>query len=159
MTAMLPTFSAISEQLITAVVPPPSARPAPEAALLPMLPDRRLPIEAHHVPLLDLARLDRSGRVSARALLKLLGWRPGHRLTVDAVRGALVLTPAAHGAHLVGSRCDLALPFAPRTLCGISDSVVVAAYPAHDLMVVHPVATVALFLRDLHASMAVLDAG
>lgn len=93
-----------------------------------------------------------------RALLKLLGWRPGHHLTVDAVRGALALTSSTHGAHVVGSRGDLVLPFAPRTLCGISDSVIVAAYPLRDLMVVHPVMSVALFLRDLHASMAAHNA-
>jgi hypothetical protein len=161
MTAMKRTVPASSEQLIRALVPAALPRPVPVTAPLPVLPARRPPTDPQALPLLDLARLDRSGRLSARAVLKRLGWGPGHRVDVEVVGGALLVASAVNGAYAVGSRGDLALPAAARTLCGLTlaAAVVVAAYPRQDLVMVHPVSTVARLVHELHVRSAAYDAG
>ena len=55
---------------------------------------RRLPTDPYAL-LLEVARLDRSGRLSARGLLRALGWRAGHRVDIDVVDAAIAITSAA----------------------------------------------------------------
>jgi hypothetical protein len=161
MTATKSTVPAGSEQLIGALVPAALSRPTPAVAPLPLLPVRRLPTAREALPLLDLARLDHSGRLSARAALKQLGWHPGHHLDIDIVDGALLVASAVDSEHVVGSRGALPLPAAARTLCGVTGlgAVVVAAYPSHDVAVIHPVATVGRLVHQLHLNMAAGNAG
>jgi hypothetical protein len=65
-----------AERMVGLLVPAQaSGRPVP--APLPALPARTLPAAgAPQSLLVDTARTDRSGRVSARRLLTALGWRP-----------------------------------------------------------------------------------
>jgi hypothetical protein len=74
------------------------------------------------------------------------GWGPGHRVDVEVVRGGLLVASAIDGAYALGSRGDLALPVAARTLCGmtVAEAVVVALYARQDLVMVYPVGAVAL---------------
>jgi hypothetical protein len=146
---MKPSPRPCEERLIGALVPRPLPRPSPPPAVLPVLPARRVPTESDP-PLLEVARLDRSRRLSARGLLRGLGWRAGLRLDVDVLNGTVVIRSAATGRHAVGGRGDLFLPAAARQLCGIDTDVVLAAYPSVDLIVVHPAATVARLVADLH---------
>ncbi|MEV0561441.1 hypothetical protein [Dactylosporangium sp. NPDC050588] len=148
---------AATEQMIAALIPTPLPRPRPEPAPLPTLPTLSSGAEQAEpvVPTLDIARLDHSGRVSARSLLGLLGWRPGHRLRVDVIDGAILIWPASDGRPLVGARGDLALPVAVRQMCAIDtgDLVVLAAEHTHDLLIVHPAAMVARLLADLYTRL------
>jgi hypothetical protein len=67
------------EQLITALVPARLAggRP-PTTTPLPLLPVPGLPVGTAPGDLLvETARLDASGRLTARALVRALGWAPG----------------------------------------------------------------------------------
>ncbi|WP_327010747.1 hypothetical protein OHA72_27815 [Dactylosporangium sp. NBC_01737] len=154
MTGIQRKVPAATEQMIAALIPTPLPRPRPAPAPLPTLP--AVPSGAAPVvPTLDIARLDRSGRVSARSLLDHLGWRPGQRLGVDVIHGAILIWPATDGQPLVGARGDLALPVAVRQMCAIrtGDLVVLAAERTHDLLIVHPAATVARLLADLHTRL------
>lgn len=157
MTGMQRSVPAITEQMIAALIPTPLPHPRPEPAPLPTLPAvPSSPEQAEPViPTLDIARVDRSGRVSARSLLDQLGWRPGHRLRVDVFDGAILIWPATDGLPLVGARGDLVLPVAVRQMCAINtgDLVVLAAEHTRDLLIVHPAATVARLLADLHARL------
>ena len=158
MTAMDPTArrpAGREERLIGALTPTPIPRPRPSPAPLPVLPPQGLPTGADD-PVLDIAHLDPSGRLSARRLLAALNWRPGHRVDIDIVDAALVIRSAAAGRHAIGGRGELALPTAARRLCGIAPAslVVLAAYLPHGLVVVHPVSTVARLLSDFHARSA-----
>ena len=139
------------ERLIGVVVPRPLPRPVPPPAVLPVLPVRHLPTDPDGV-LLDVARLDRSGRLSARGLLRALGWAFGHRVAIDVVDGAITVRSAPTGRHTVGRRGELAVPSAARQLCGIGTAqrVVLAAYQSAGLIVVHPAAAVARLIADLH---------
>ena len=48
---------------------------------VPAFPQLSLPPDAYSVPfLLDVARLDASGRFCSRSLLAALAWKPGHRV-------------------------------------------------------------------------------
>ena len=107
------------EEIIDSLVLNPlPGRSPPEPAPLPALPPLRLPTDADpRSLLLDMARLDRSGRVYARALLKALGWPAGHGIDIDVVAGALVVGSSATGRHAVGSRGGIRLPAAARRMC------------------------------------------
>ncbi len=145
------------EQLINALIPPKIAKRAgPAPAPLPVLPKPSLPSNRDPDALvLGMARLDRSGRLSARDLLGVLGWQPGHRVDIGIVAGVLVTMSASTGQHVVHSRGELSLPTAARRMCGLPDgaSVVLVASPAQDVLVIHPVSTVARLLIEHHARL------
>jgi hypothetical protein len=112
------------ERLISVLVPGPIERPQPSPPPLPALPPLRLPTDAApDAALLDLARLDRSGRVHARPLLDALGWGAGHPVDIAVVAGVLVVGSKLGGLHVVGSRGVLTLPAAARSMCGIEPGV------------------------------------
>jgi hypothetical protein len=144
------------EQLVGALIPPTVPQRPASAAPLPMLPALALPSTAALADLLlDVAGVDSSGRVSARALLAALGWRCGRRLGIAVVHGALVVGAAASGLHTVGARDEVALPAAGRRMCGIDTgrAVVLAASPAQQVLVVHPAEVVAGLLVDWYARL------
>ncbi|WP_444948117.1 hypothetical protein [Micromonospora ureilytica] len=139
------------EQLVEALVPTPLPVASPEPAPLPTLPAPAA--RTGDGVLFDVARPDAAGRVTARALLRALGWTPAFTLHVDVVTGAILITPAAEGAHVVGTREELPLPAAARHLCGIApgEPVLLAALPRQNRIVVHPSNTIAAVLAGLHA--------
>jgi hypothetical protein len=54
----------------------------------------QLPVRASpNLLLVGTARIDRSGRIYERNLLRALGWQLGRRLDLDTVHGMLVLAP------------------------------------------------------------------
>jgi bifunctional DNA-binding transcriptional regulator/antitoxin component of YhaV-PrlF toxin-antitoxin module len=146
------------EQLITALVPASLAgdRP-PTPAPLPMLPAPGLPAGAVPADLLiDTARLDASGRLTAGPLLRVLGWAPGHRVDIAVTEGVLVVGSNLAGLHLVGDRGELGLPAAARRMCGIAPGLpvlLVAALP-RDVLVVHPAHLIAQLLADWYTTRA-----
>lgn len=145
------------EEIVDSLVlnPLPGRSPPPPAPL-PALPPLRLPTDADpRSLLLDMARLDRSGRVYARALLKALGWHAGHGIDLDVVTGALVVGSSATGRHTVGSRGGIRLPAAARRMCGIEPGppvLVIASIPL-DVLVIHPASTVARLILQHHARL------
>ncbi|MEO3777463.1 hypothetical protein ABGB16_11565 [Micromonospora sp. B11E3] len=149
------------EQLIDALVPPKAVKPAVEApAPLPVLPQLSLPAEVDADGLvLGMARLERSGRLSARELLGVLGWWPGSRVDIGVVAGVLVAASASTGRHVVHGRGGLCLPAAVRQMCGLLSGVPVllAASPSQQVLVVHPVHTVARLLAEHHTRLAAGD--
>jgi hypothetical protein len=106
--------------------------------------------------LLWMALPTRCGRVTAQRLLHAMGWAPGHRLDIQLCQGMLVITSAQDDRVQVGSRGELPLPASARQMCRIEPGqpVLLAAFITHDLLVVHPVSTVARFLTDLHRQLA-----
>ncbi|SCF23138.1 hypothetical protein GA0070618_4259 [Micromonospora echinospora] len=139
------------EQFVEALVPIPLPVASPEPAPLPTLP--ALAAGIGDGVLFDVGRPDAAGRVTARALLRALGWTPGLTLHVDVVTGAILITPAVDGAHVVGTREELPLPAAARHLCGIAtgEPVLLAALPRQNRILVHPSHTITAVLADLHA--------
>jgi hypothetical protein len=145
------------EQLIGALIPPATRRVPPAAPFVPALPPGlEAPADAGaEAFLLDMARLDVSGRFSARRLLRALDWPPGHRVDAAVTGDAVVFAGSATGRHSVGSRGELAVPAAARALAAIGDGhVVLAAVLDHDVLVVHAQVVVARLLAAHYADRA-----
>jgi hypothetical protein len=106
--------------------------------------------------LLDMARLDASGRFSARRLLRALAWPPGHRVDAVVDGDAVVFAGSRTGRQAVGSRGELAVPAAARALAGIADDghVVLAAVLERGVLVVHARAVVTRLLLEHYADLA-----
>ncbi|MDG9674698.1 hypothetical protein [Micromonospora sp. DH14] len=94
--------------------------------------------------------------MTAQHLLHSIGWSPGHRLDIQLRLGMVVITSAQDDRYQVGSRGELPLPASARQMCRIEPGqpVLLAAFITHDLLVVHPVGTVARLLTDLHRQLA-----
>jgi hypothetical protein len=140
------------EQLIGALVPPSTRRSAPPVPLeVPALPHLSLPAEAcSEASLLDVARLDSSGRFCSRPLLAALTWAPGQRVDLRVGVDTVVICSRTDGRQVVGSRGELALPVSARMLAGLATEaqVVLVAVPTRALLIVHPPALVARLLAE-----------
>ncbi|MCG5465501.1 hypothetical protein MED01_003785 [Micromonospora sp. MED01] len=106
--------------------------------------------------LLWMALPARCDRVTAQHLLDETGWAPGHCLDIQMCQGMLVITSAQDDRYRVGSRGELPLPASARQMCRIEPGqpVLLAAFITHDLLVVHPVSTVARRLSNLYCQLA-----
>lgn len=147
-----------AEQQIAALIPDVRAGKVVAPAGLPDLPPTPTPADAV-ARLLDVACLDRSGRFSARSLLAALRWEPGQRLTIDAVRGLVLVQASSTGPAAVGPRGLIALPAAARRLCGLTarSPVVLIASADPARLVVHPAQRVARLIADLTAHLLAGD--
>lgn len=143
------------EQLIGALVPSATRRSAPPVPLgLPALPRLSLPADAFESFLLDVARVDASGRFCARSLLAALAWTPGHRVDLRVGADVVVIGSSLQGRQTVGSRSELTLPVAARTLAGLDAQalVVLVAVPTRDLLIVHPPQLISRLLAEHYAA-------
>ncbi|MCG5446179.1 hypothetical protein NIE79_004747 [Micromonospora sp. NIE79] len=129
------------EQLVEALAPTPLPVASPEPAPLPTLP---APAARTGEGCCSTWAAPTPPAGSPLALLRALGWTPGLTLHADVVTGAILITPAADGAHFVGTREELPLPAAVRHLCGIApgEPVLLAALPRRNRIVVHPSNTI-----------------
>ena len=136
------------EQLIGALVPPATRRSAPPVPLaVPALPGPSLPADAEsELFLIDVARLDASGRFCSRPLLAALAWPPGRRVELRVSVDAVMFGSCEAGGQVVGSRGELTLPVSARLLAGLHASVVLVAVPTQGLLIVHPPALIAHLL-------------
>jgi bifunctional DNA-binding transcriptional regulator/antitoxin component of YhaV-PrlF toxin-antitoxin module len=143
-----------AEQMIGALIPPATRRPAKTGPLLAPEPRRlELPAGADADSLdLDIAQLDGSGRLSARGLLRDLGWNPGHRLDLTVVGDIVIAGSSPTGRHCIGARGDLAIPGSARMLLGLEPGhrVVVVSAPRQGVLLVHPHALIAALLASYY---------
>jgi hypothetical protein len=137
------------EQLIGCLIPPSIPRRPPRPAPLATLPGAAAGSDR---VLIDVARLDQSGRLSTRALVRALGWRAGQRLDITAARRSIVITASAASRHKLTARGEVSVPAPTRALTGIGrdESVLLAADATRGVLVVHPMAVVAALLANPH---------
>jgi hypothetical protein len=108
-----------------------------------------LPADACSEPfLLDVARLDASGRFCSRPLLAALAWEPRHRVDLRVGVEVVLICSCAGGRQAVGGRGELTLPASARMLAGLATEarVVLVAVPTQDLLLVHPPALIVRLL-------------
>jgi hypothetical protein len=145
------------EQLVAALVPGiVEGRPTPRPVSLPTLPVLSLPsIDDPNTLLVGAARVDRSGRIHERAVLRALGWEPGHELELDTAHDMIAIASVHGGRHRGDDRGALALPAAARRMCGITISrpVILLAAVHQQILVVHPAATVAGLLAARYTTL------
>jgi hypothetical protein len=153
------------ERPIGALIPTPvdhRRRPAPVPAPMPTLPPLAVPTETRAEALMvQTARIDRAGRVSARHMLHALRWAPDHRVDITVVGGVLLVGSVATGGQLVGGRGELSLPAAACRMCGITPGspVLLAASVPEGVLMVHPILAVARLLADWYARLEVGSGG
>jgi len=119
-----------------------------------------LPADAGSEPfLLDLARLDASGRFCSRKLLAALAWTPGHRVDLSVGVDVVVISSRAAGRQAVGSRGELTLPVSVRSLAGLDTQagVVLVAVPTQDRLIAHPSRLIARLLTNHYGQQPVID--
>jgi len=134
---------------------PPRARPGGREHSRLATP-RRLPVaaapEVPAVPddvLYGFGRMDSSGRVADRAVTTTLGWQPGDRLTLTATAGVVIARRDPGGMVTMPSKPYLVIPAALRRRCGLrpGDRVLLAVFPAEDVLAVYSFAVVDQALR------------
>jgi hypothetical protein len=101
----------------------------------------------------ETARMDRSGRVSARPLLRALGWGPGHRIDIAVVGGVLPVGSVATGQQVVGGRGELSLPAAADVRHHTGPAGTAGRLPVARVLMVHPIAVVARLLSDWYTTL------
>jgi hypothetical protein len=106
----------LHEQLIAALLLDVTApRPTPRPISLPTLPAPNLPsTDDPDTLLVGTARVDRSGRIHERALLRALGWQPGYELELDTASDMIAIASVPGGRHRIDDRGALTLPAAAR---------------------------------------------
>lgn len=142
--------SHVRERLIGALIPHAIGPGDGSARIpLPVLPALSRLDNLHPATLLvSTSRMDRSGRVHERILLRELGWNPGGRVDMDTMHGVILIAATPTGLHAIDHRGAIKLPATLRRLCGIEygPPVVLAAVVPEQVMVVHPSTTVAHLL-------------
>ena len=119
-------------------------------------PVRRLPLaaapESPSLPdevVYGFGRIDVSGRVGDRAIVSVLGWRPGDRLTLTAAAGVVIARRDPGGLAVMPAKPYLTIPAALRHRCGLrpGDRVLLAVFPGEDALAAFSFAVVDQALR------------
>lgn len=102
-----------------------------------------------------MGRVDASGRVAERAVIGALGWQSGDRLAMSLVEGSVLVRPDPAGVFVLSGRPYVVLPARVRLRCGVrvGDQVLLAAWPEHGVLLVHPLAAVEAMLAEHHAAL------
>ena len=91
-----------------------------------------------------IGRIDASGRVADRAVISVLGWRSGDRLTLTAEAGVVIARRDPGGMVTLPARPRIMIPAALRRRCGLraGDPVLLAAIPGEDTLAAYSFAVV-----------------
>ncbi len=126
--------------------------PAPVAALPQPVRRSRRPLGSVAI---DVARMDRSGRVRVASLLRTLGWPPGSGIDVDFTGGAIVASTRPGARRRIGEYGEIRLPASVRAMAGIGagQPVFVAALVDRGILVIHPAHAITHALRGTFTSL------
>ena len=107
-----------------------------------------------------LGRIDASGRVADRTVIRALGWHDGDRLTLTASAGVVTARRDRDGLAILPPRHYIVIPATLRYRCGLlpGDPVLVAARPAEDTLTAYSLAVVDQALAA-HISFPARDGG
>jgi hypothetical protein len=134
-------------------------RPASRPAINPGRPLAlsQLPRLLQHAALVyGLAGVWTNGTVGNRGTAKALRWRHADRLSADLSPGAIILRPSPRGRIGVHQDLRLTIPAAARRSHGIKtgDYVLLAAAPAHRLLIIHTMRAVDELLTLLDTALS-----
>ena len=119
-----------------------TARQLPVAAA-PVIPAG--PEDVHY----GFGRIDSSGRVADRAIVSVLGWQRGDRLTFTAGAGVVIARRDPDGLVTMPAKPYLVIPAALRRRCGLrpGDRMLLAVCPGEDALAAYSFAVVDKALR------------
>jgi bifunctional DNA-binding transcriptional regulator/antitoxin component of YhaV-PrlF toxin-antitoxin module len=95
-------------------------------------------------------RMDVSGRVGDRAIVSVLGWQPGDRLTLTATADVTIVRRDPGGLVSMTAKPYITIPAALRHRCGLraGDRVLLAVFPGQDALAAYSFAVVDQALRS-----------
>jgi len=101
-----------------------------------------------------LARVQTRGTIGNRGIVRSLRWQHADRLDAELTPGAIILRPSPHGPVGVHEDLRVTIPATARRSHGIKtgDYLLLAAAPAHHLLVIHT-------MRAVDELLIALDAG
>jgi bifunctional DNA-binding transcriptional regulator/antitoxin component of YhaV-PrlF toxin-antitoxin module len=104
--------------------------------------------------LYGVGRVDASGRVSNRDIVRALGWQPGDKLEVIPALGGIVILSSPDGLLSVPLKPYIVIPAAARLLHNIEagDHVLLAAAPEYGIVIIHTRQAVNDMLARYHSS-------
>ena len=126
-----------AQEIVAALALPPSPATAEPLRPLPLISLYQL---SHDTTMLyDVSRVDESGRISNRDIVRALGWQPGDKLDVIPALGGIVMLCSPDGLLTVPVRPFIVIPAAARRLHNIEtgDHVLLAAAPEYRLVIIH----------------------
>jgi hypothetical protein len=102
-----------------------------------------------------MGRVDSSGRVSDRSVIRALGWQPGDRLAISVVSGTVLVSPDPRGVFSMTAKPYVVLSAAVRTQAGIrvGDPVLLAALPQRAVLVAYSPTALDGLLADYHSTV------
>ena len=105
--------------------------------------------------LYDIARVDASGRVENRDIIKTLGWQAGDKLEMILTQGAVIIRPSPGGFFSMPQRPRIIIPLTARKrhAIGSSDHVLVAAAPDYGVLIIYPVPTLNEMIARYHSTI------
>ncbi|GLZ28235.1 hypothetical protein Lesp02_04250 [Lentzea sp. NBRC 105346] len=108
----------------------------------------------------DIAVMDDHGRIASKAILRDLGWSPGHVVDMSAVNGNVVIQSRPGSAFRVTSKGLVQIPARIRHWCSLSSAtrVLLVAAPSNDLLVVTDIAVLDELVRERCAALSEGDA-
>lgn len=135
------------------------AIPLPQASAEPLRP---LPLTSLYqlsrdtTMLYDVDRVDESGRISNRDIVRVLGWHPGDRLDVIPALGGIVILSSPDGLLTVSAGPRILIPAAARRIHHIEtgDHVLLAAAPEYGIVIIHTRQAVNDMLLRYHSAFS-----
>ncbi|MFD9734822.1 AbrB/MazE/SpoVT family DNA-binding domain-containing protein [Umezawaea sp. NPDC059074] len=102
-----------------------------------------------------MAAVDSGGRVADNVVLRTLAWGPGTALDLEIRHGLVVIHATARGTSAVTPQGFLRLSVSLRRRLDLhaGDRVLLAAYPDHQLLIVHPPIALDDLLAPAHAPL------
>jgi bifunctional DNA-binding transcriptional regulator/antitoxin component of YhaV-PrlF toxin-antitoxin module len=96
-----------------------------------------------------IGRIDASGRIADRTVIRALGWSGGDRLTMTADAGVIMAHRDPGGMVTLPGRAYIAIPAPLRRRCGLQpgDRVLLAAVPDDDTLTAYCLAVVDQAIR------------
>ena len=145
----------MSEPRVAALIPPDAPRSGPELGRLsdPLPLPPQPPEHAVTAWRYSMVKIDASGRLASRALLETLGWSPATTLTLALWQGAAVLVRRdPNGTATADRGLRVNVPVALRARCALrsGDPVLMAASPAHQILLIYPVPFLDQLLSQTH---------
>jgi bifunctional DNA-binding transcriptional regulator/antitoxin component of YhaV-PrlF toxin-antitoxin module len=104
--------------------------------------------------LYGVGRVDASGRVSNRDIVRALGWQPGDKLEVIPTLGGIVILSSPEGLLSMPFKPYIVIPAGARRLHNIEagDHVLLAAAPKYGIVIIHTRQATNEMLARYHSS-------
>lgn len=143
----------VGDRIVEAVIPP--RGPENKKVDLRSLPTGSLSLLQNKSPVVyGLASVDDRGRIANHATIDALGWTSEDCFDMQVLHGAVVLQKYRGGPFVLARRGSVKIPAPIRHWCAINsgDQVLLAAVPEHDVLLLHPAATLDEMVLEYHTS-------